>query len=164
MYSNDPHRETVFYSLHHGLTTGFILHNLWHFTPEGGGGGSNMRQTCACGVSVSWQTPATSVLGHGKKILIVLYFRAPNDTQFVRLQCIWTEIHPLQVCPVHGVDPLNFIVWSVKKEKERNWEPWYSEYSGTSDQTPPSWETTSLFKTPFQNTLQSSVHISHYLK
>ena len=37
--------------------------------------------------------------------------RAPNDAQFARLRHSRTEIHTLQVCPVHGVDPLNLVVW-----------------------------------------------------
>ena len=43
----------------------------------------------------------------------VLHGRAPNDAQFVRLLCTRMENHPHQVCPVHGVDPLNFLVRGV---------------------------------------------------
>ena len=39
-----------------------------------------------------------------------LNIMAPNDAQFARLWRIRAEIHPLQVCPVHGVHPLNLLV------------------------------------------------------
>ena len=42
-----------------------------------------------------------------------LVFRAPNDARFA---CLWhtrTETQPLQVCPVRGIDLLNWLVRSV---------------------------------------------------
>ena len=36
-----------------------------------------------------------------------------SDTQFACLWCTRTEIDPLQVCPVSGVDPLNLLVKGV---------------------------------------------------
>ena len=41
--------------------------------------------------------------------LLVLHFliRAPNDARFAHLLHTRTKIHPLQVYPVHGMDPLN---------------------------------------------------------
>ena len=41
------------------------------------------------------------------------HHRAPNDTPFARLWRTRTEIHPLQVCPVRGIDPLNWPVRDV---------------------------------------------------
>ena len=41
------------------------------------------------------------------------YLRAPSDTQFA---CLWhtrANIHPFQVCPLHGVNPLNLVVRGV---------------------------------------------------
>ena len=35
-------------------------------------------------------------------------FRASSDARFARLWRTRTEIHPLQVCPVRGTDPLNW--------------------------------------------------------
>ena len=35
-------------------------------------------------------------------------FRASSDARFARLWLTRTEIHPLQVCPVRGTDPLNW--------------------------------------------------------
>ena len=37
------------------------------------------------------------------------FIRAPNDAQFARLWHAGTKIHPLQICPVHGIDPLNWL-------------------------------------------------------
>ena len=39
--------------------------------------------------------------------------RAPNDAQFARLLRTRTEIHPLQVCPMRGVDPPTLLLWGV---------------------------------------------------
>ena len=38
---------------------------------------------------------------------------APSDAQFARLWSTGTEIHSLQVCPVHGIDHLNWLVSGV---------------------------------------------------
>ena len=52
------------------------------------------------------------------KILYIIYvyiyslFRAPKDARFTHFWCTRTEIHPLQVCPVCGIDPLNW-QWGV---------------------------------------------------
>ena len=40
-----------------------------------------------------------------------LIIRAPNDAWFACLSHTRTEIHPLQACPVCGIDPLN---WQVR--------------------------------------------------
>ena len=39
--------------------------------------------------------------------------RAPNGARFVRLCRTRTEIRPLQVCPVRGIDPLNGLARAV---------------------------------------------------
>ena len=39
--------------------------------------------------------------------------RASNDAQLAHLWCTRTNFHPLQVCPVRGVDPLNLLVRDV---------------------------------------------------
>ena len=51
----------------------------------------------------------------GVQLLIIVcqWSRAPSDAQFA---CLWhtrTSFHPLQVYPVHGVDPLNLLVRGV---------------------------------------------------
>ena len=38
------------------------------------------------------------------------WVRAPNDAHFVHFWHARTKIHPLHVRPMHGVDPLNFLV------------------------------------------------------
>ena len=38
---------------------------------------------------------------------------SPNDAEFARLRRTRTDVHPLQVCPVRGVDPLNLQVRGV---------------------------------------------------
>ena len=35
--------------------------------------------------------------------------RAPNDAQFAHIWRPRTKIRPLQVCPLHGIDPLNWL-------------------------------------------------------
>ena len=40
-------------------------------------------------------------------------FRASNDAQFMRLWHTRTDFHPLQVCPVHIVDPQTLLVRGV---------------------------------------------------
>ena len=45
----------------------------------------------------------------------VSWCRAPNDIQFAHPLCTRTEIHPLQICPVHGVDPL-YLAWGQIEE------------------------------------------------
>ena len=43
----------------------------------------------------------------------ILQHQDPSDALFARLSRFRTEIHPLQVCPVCGIDPLNWPVRGV---------------------------------------------------
>ena len=38
------------------------------------------------------------------------HIKVPSDARFTCLWCTRTKIHLLQVCPVHGVDPVNLLV------------------------------------------------------
>ena len=63
-----------------------------------------------------WSRKRASAKGQQSHYLlpnVVLICRAPNDAQFTCLRHTRTEIHPLQVCPVCGVDPLNLLVTDV---------------------------------------------------
>ena len=53
--------------------------------------------------------PATTRL----LLLMLIVVRAPSDAQFARLLRTRTDFHPLQICPVRGVDPLNLLVRDV---------------------------------------------------
>ena len=46
-------------------------------------------------------------------LLLANQDRVPSDTQFAHLWRTRTDFHPLQVCPVRGVDPVNLLVRSV---------------------------------------------------
>ena len=46
-------------------------------------------------------------------LLLANQDRVPSDTQFAHLWRTRTNCHPLQVCPVRGVDPVNLLVRSV---------------------------------------------------
>ena len=49
--------------------------------------------------------------------------RAPNDARFGRLSGTMTDIHPLQVCRVRRIDPLNCLVGDASARKRGNGFP-----------------------------------------
>ena len=54
----------------------------------------------------SWALVSQSCFLGDKKCT---HTRGPNDAQFAHLWCTRIDFLPLQVCPVHGVDPLNLL-------------------------------------------------------
>ena len=98
----------------------FILTSRWRsrsmadpplgpLNPRGGGQGPRMER-CLLGKEVVMLPEALNGQVSQRQCRYVCTCRAPNGARFV---CLWgtrTEIHPLQVCPVRGIDPLNWLV------------------------------------------------------
>ena len=63
-----------------------------------------------------WEAAHTDFPGHRYHLELncqCLSCRAPNVAKFAHLWCTTTDFHPLEVCPVHGVDLLNLLVKGV---------------------------------------------------
>ena len=108
----------------------YISENTWQTPNTEGINQSDLNQVCIAPSTTSQERTVASLYQQGQltektwsviwstnlaagKPVTTYRCRAPNDAQFAHLWCTRTDFHPLQVCTMCGVDPLNLLVRGV---------------------------------------------------